>query len=225
MNYERFTLSELIAFLNSKGFSVSQSSVLRYVQAGYAMSSRRIPNAGKSKTRVYYHPLTAIEIMTAALLFKGDFLAPNSTARLPRFNAEHLFYARLRFYVSHYKEIRYDNADPFTLDKHSKLFHENHWSDFFEYNFECSLNGKSFQYNMNPLELRDLSDKIRMKLVADKEYRHPLREILHSSFHACTIAYKYTYLLLLSKYKNELLFYADSNEFTYIDEAKYFSLR
>lgn len=217
MNYERFTLSELIAFLNAKGFGVSQSSVLRYVQAGYAMSSRRIPNAGKAKTRVYYHPLTAIEIMTAALLFKGDFLEPNSAIRLPRFNAEHLFYARLRFYVSHYKEIRCDNAEPFTLNKHSQLFYENHWSDFIEYKFEYPLNGKSYQYNMNPLELKNLAEKLLIKSLAREKNQRPLKEILIDSFYACTTAYKNTYLLLLSKYKDELLSYADSNEFTSID--------
>lgn len=224
MNYERFTLSELIAFLNSKGFGVSQSSVLRYVQAGYAMSSKRIPNAGKAKTRVYYHPLTAIEIMTAALLFKGDFLEPNSTARLPRFNAEHLFYARLRFYISHFEEIRYDNADPFFLkEQNSQLFYENHWSDFWEYNFECSLNGESFQCNMNPLELKILAAKMRRNFLAGEEYRNHLNEILHHSFQACRFAYRNTYLLLLSKYKDELLFYADSDEFTSKEEAKYYS--
>lgn len=201
MSYERFTLHKLITFLNKRGFGPSKSSVLRYVKEGYAMSSRRIPKSGKAKARVYYHPLTAIEIMTTTLLFKGDFLEPNSSVRLPRFNAEQLFYARLKFYASYCEKNNQDGLTPFNIDK-------NNFSDFTDYSFEYPLD--NCQYDMDLFKLDDLSKEMLEKSLEGKEV--PLREIFQTMFYTCTVAYKNTYLLLLSKYREDLLLYATKSE-------------
>lgn len=101
---ESFDQPALLKFLQEQGYSVTKATILRYIKNGYAMRSNRrsIQAIG---TRIYYHPLTALEIMVAALLFKGDFLTPNSKTRIARFTGDDVFLARLAFYCDSRTEI------------------------------------------------------------------------------------------------------------------------
>ena len=190
MKTDFFDQPKLLGFLQKKGYSITKATVLRYVQNGYAMQpQRRLTN--ELATRIYYHMLTAIEIMTAALLFKGDFLEPNSKTRIARFTGEDVFLARLKFY-----------AEP----------------QFFKMIEEC-FSFQSFEFDTERYEFRDMQKSVEMNISDIEAYLAKYQEVFFQKFgdeaadwrfretysYFLKEIYRATYLHLFKQYKKDLL--------------------
>ena len=96
----------VIESLKYIGIDLTKATILRFVQNGYTFAPKR-REVERGDGRIFYNPLSIIEIATASLLFKGDFLSPNSEARITRFTGEDLFVARLLFYSKYHD--KFDN--------------------------------------------------------------------------------------------------------------------
>lgn len=201
MKTDFFDQPKLLGFLQKKGYSITKATVLRYVQNGYAMQpQRRLTN--ELGTRIYYHLLTAIEIMTVALLFKGDFLEPNSKTRIARFTGEDVFLARLKFY-----------AEP----------------QFFKMIEEC-FSFQSFEFDTERYEFRDMQKSVEMNISDIEAYLAKYQEVFFQKFgdeaadwrfretylHFLKEIYRATYLHLFMQYKKDLLSLIPSD---YAEEA------
>ena len=121
MNYFEnsiFGQQEIIGLLRRIGYNVTKTTILRYMQNGYLLQPKRREFV-LDDSRIYYDPLVILEIMTATLLFKGNFLNPNSVKRISRFVDEDVFVARLLFY----KDL-YEKQDVYNIDLFSRNFAE-----------------------------------------------------------------------------------------------------
>ena len=92
MNFHNITQPVLLEYLQKHGYDITRSTILRYVQNGYITAPlRKAKLENPKEPRVYYHPIAVIELMTAILLHKGDFLNPSSRKRIPQFTGESVF--------------------------------------------------------------------------------------------------------------------------------------
>lgn len=106
MTTENLTPNVLLAILKKNGYETTKASIARYMQDGLVMRPLQRKKRIDNEERAYYHPLVIIEIMTAILLFRGDFLEYGSRRRIARLTARDLFYGRLSCYL-----IFFDNND------------------------------------------------------------------------------------------------------------------
>ena len=99
MNFHNITQPVLLEYLQKHGYDITRSTILRYVQNGYITAPlRKAKLENPKEPRVYYHPIAVIELMTAILLHKGDFLNPSSRKRIPQFTGESVFLGRVLYY-------------------------------------------------------------------------------------------------------------------------------
>lgn len=100
MNFHNITQPVLLEYLQKHGYDITRSTILRYVQNGYITAPlRKAKLENPKEPRVYYHPIAVIELMTAILLHKGDFLNPSSRKRIPQFTGESVFLGRVLYFA------------------------------------------------------------------------------------------------------------------------------
>lgn len=99
MTTENLTPNVLLAILKKNGFETTKASIARYMQDGLVMRPLQRKKRIDNKERAYYHPLVIIEIMTAILLFRGDFLEYRSRRRIARLTDRDVFWGRLNCYL------------------------------------------------------------------------------------------------------------------------------
>ena len=148
----------VIQSLKDIGIDLTKATILRFVQNGYTFApQRRVVDLGDG--RIFYNPLSIIEIATASLLFKGDFLLPNSEARITRFTGEDLFVARLLFYSNYHHKF-----SDFCIDfynTYSKCYIQDSDSDRDTFKMTKDNIGYYIElYNKNRLEKFDNDEKL-----------------------------------------------------------------
>lgn len=99
MYTENLTPNVLLAILKKNGYETTKASIARYMQDGLVMRPLQRKKRKDNEERAYYHPLVIIEIMTAILLFRGDFLEYRSRRRIARLTDRDVFLGRLNCYL------------------------------------------------------------------------------------------------------------------------------
>ena len=99
MESKYFDQDEISQILKEKlNIGVTKSTFMRYNQYGFIFAPQKRSYTYGSARRVYYHPLVPVEIATAFLLFRGDWLQISSNLRLARATDQDVFLGRLLFY-------------------------------------------------------------------------------------------------------------------------------
>lgn len=112
MNIENnLTPNVLLAILKQNGYDTTKASIARYMQDGLVMRPLQRRKRKENVERAYYNPLVIIEIMTAILLFRGDFLEYKSRRRIARLTDRDLFLGRLNCYLHLFKHSPMDIDD------------------------------------------------------------------------------------------------------------------
>lgn len=97
-----FELDDLELFFAKNNYDISRATITRYGQNGLMLAPRRKNRVGSlSGSRIYYHPLAAIEILTANLLLSGNYLNEALDCKICRFTIDDIFFARLNYYRNH----------------------------------------------------------------------------------------------------------------------------
>lgn len=117
---ERLTPSVLIGVLSDLRYSTTKASISRYTQDGLVL--RPLAKKGpriENEERVYYNPICVAEIITAILLFRGDYLEFKSSQRIARMTDQDLFLGRLMYYKDCYPyRFNFDGYKT-TVDKYT----------------------------------------------------------------------------------------------------------
>ena len=110
MGVKYFDQDEITQLLNDRlNISITKGTFTRYNQLGFILMPQKRAGVSVSSRRVIYHPLVPAELATAFLLFKGDWLSPDSDERVARATIQDVFLGRLFFYRNFF------NTDPYDL--------------------------------------------------------------------------------------------------------------
>ena len=110
MEEKKLTQNDVADLLESRvGISLKSATISRYNKNGLILMPKRFPNYFNDFSRIYYHPSVPVEIATAYLLFRGDWLKLNSEFRLSRASTQDVYLGRLLFYLYQYNPV--DNVD------------------------------------------------------------------------------------------------------------------
>lgn len=117
---ERLTPSVLVGVLSELGYSTTKASISRYTQDGLVLrpQAKKGPRI-ENEERVYYNPICVAEIITAILLFRGDYLEFKSSQRIARMTDRDLFLGRLMYYKEHYPYRFNVDGCKTTVDKYT----------------------------------------------------------------------------------------------------------
>lgn len=118
MEETKLTQNDVADLLESRvGISLKSATISRYNKNGLILMPKRFPNYFNDVSRIYYHPSVPVEIATAYLLFRGDWLKLNSEFRLSRASTQDVYLGRLLFYLYQYNPVDNENYKPdITLD-------------------------------------------------------------------------------------------------------------
>ena len=102
MDHELLTTKTLLDILKTNGFETTKASLSRYMQDGLVLRPKQKPIRREKEERAYFNPICIIEVMTAILLFRGDYLEYKSAARIARLTDKDLFLGRLSYYTRNF---------------------------------------------------------------------------------------------------------------------------
>ena len=192
MLYANFDQTALIKFLAKQGFNLNRTTIFNYTRYGYITAPIKKPNATKGGRRICYHPFTCFEILTALLLFKGDFLIPDSEFRIPRFSGLDVFLARLNMYKLSNNLLSY---------QHIYL----HCTDATEYFKDCYV-------GMDALYIESFLSSKQDDLLCELIKQQNEGKVKDSYLTFIVDIYSVTFKYLYGKYIDELMAFIDENE-------------
>lgn len=102
MDHELLTTKTLLDILKANGFETTKASLSRYMQDGLVLRPKQKSTRREKEERAYFNPISIIEVMTAILLFRGDYLEYKSSARIARLTDKDLFLGRLIYYTRYF---------------------------------------------------------------------------------------------------------------------------
>ena len=113
MKEKKLTQNDVAKILSDKiGIELKSATISRYNKNGLILMPKRFPNYFNGISRIYYHPSVPVEIATAYLLFRGDWLMLDSEFRLSRASTQDVYLARLLFYLYQYNSANNDGFKP-----------------------------------------------------------------------------------------------------------------
>lgn len=115
--YGDLSQTTVMNFLKGNGYSVTKTTLTRYIQAGLVLAPMKKSFRGSNRdaSRVFYHPASIVEFMTAYLMFKGDWRVINSDVRIPRFTIEDIFLAHISFVSNNQDIAKYEDGLEFDI--------------------------------------------------------------------------------------------------------------
>ena len=109
MEENKLTQNDVAKILaDNIGIELKSATISRYNKNGLILMPKRFPNYFNGVSRIYYHPSVPVEIASAYLLFRGDWLMLDSEFRLSRASTQDVYLGRLLFYLYQYNAV--DNA-------------------------------------------------------------------------------------------------------------------
>ncbi len=103
MEEKKLTQIDIANLLQDKiGMELKSATLSRYNKNGLIFMPKRFSNYFNGISRIYFHFCVPVEIATAYLLFRGDWLTLDSEFRLSRASTQDVFLGRLLFYLYQY---------------------------------------------------------------------------------------------------------------------------
>lgn len=182
MYTENLTPNTLIAILKANGYDTTKASISRYMQDGLVMRPLQKPTRQPNEERAYYHPLAIIEVMTAILLFRGDYLQYKSQQRIARLTDRDLFFGR----VCHYANLF--PAHLVGLEQYYTSI-DNYPYEEFEYKNRLVMNYKSIKFYQSFISKKfDEELNLREEQQLSKAYKNFSYFVYADTFnHLCKI--------------------------------------
>lgn len=113
MEDKKLTQNDVADLLSRRvGIILKPATISRYNKNGLLLMPKRFPNYFNGVSRIYYHPSVPVEIATAYLLFRGDWLDLNSDYRLSRASTQDVYLGRLLFYLYQYNPVNNVDCKP-----------------------------------------------------------------------------------------------------------------
>ncbi len=105
MKENKLTQNDVAKLLKEKvNIDLKSATISRYNKNGLILMPKRFPNYFNGVSRIYYHPSVPVELASAFLLFRGDWLKLDSKYRLSRYSTQDIFIGRLLFYLRQYRK-------------------------------------------------------------------------------------------------------------------------
>ena len=99
MDFQSLDQDEITRILKERlNISITKGTFTRYNQLGFILMPQKLAGVSDNNRRVGYHPFVPVELAAAFLLFKGDWLEPESEFRVGRATIQDVFLGRLMFY-------------------------------------------------------------------------------------------------------------------------------
>lgn len=99
MDFQSLDQDEITRILKERlNISITKGTFTRYNQLGFILMPQKLAGVSDNNRRVGYHSLVPVELAAAFLLFKGDWLEPESEFRVGRATIQDVFLGRLMFY-------------------------------------------------------------------------------------------------------------------------------
>ena len=192
MFYANFDQAALIKFLEKCGYKLNRTTIFNYTRYGYITAPIKQPNASMGGRRICYHPFTVIEILTALLLFKGDFLEQDSKFRIPRFNGSDIFLARLNMY----------KQSPELLSESDLFIHTTDATEYFE----------NIHIKMDELGIDSFQRQMQKTLLSPLLNQQNEGKVKDSYLAFITDVYSLTFKFMVDKYLSKLISFINENE-------------